>query len=217
MWAHVCSYCSINYSSASFTSLQISALTLRIWNFPGTDMNSMCTAWQVRANTQWVITYWKPHKSMHADFYRPITHGVIAVWAGRLSCQEWHWAGCAVGWCWDWMRMRTRRRLEGAFPLCPSDRLLDISAARRQTSHSSLRSRAATGHFQDLERIRESDSICFPSPFLGGIRGERQSPPSRLTGCDSLKRSVFAPLPLSFVHTSSRHGMWDSCGLAWPE
>lgn len=77
----------------------------------------------------------------------------------------------------------------------------------------------AAGHFQDLEKIRESDFICFPSLFpegeskMGwgwGSGGQTSRRPASL-GPTHLEGPFFASLPPSFVHTSkqTRHvGQW---------
>ena len=121
MRAHVCCYCCINYSLAIFRSLWISPIIPRQLMQAG-----MFTAWRVRANMPCVIN--RPHKSLTSDFYWPITHWVIEVWEGRLSCQRCHKASCAVVCGCDWMGMR-KGRAEGPSPLCQADRALDSSPA----------------------------------------------------------------------------------------
>lgn len=50
----------------------------------------MSAAWRVKMNND-SSPPGKPHKLMPADFFWPITHRVIGVWAGQLSCQQCHW------------------------------------------------------------------------------------------------------------------------------
>lgn len=168
MRVHVCRYCCINYSLAISISLRKSVF------FPYDlifvlEQSWMSTTWRTRNESSPPA---KPHKSMPADFYRPITHRVIAVWTGRLSCQQCHWTGCAVVCSWDWMWMRKRGGFRGPFH-CVG--LTDRWTARRPGSErqrSNPCSAVAAGHIQDLEKIRESDSICFPSLFPRESKGK---------------------------------------------
>lgn len=94
----------------------------------------------------------------------------------------------------------------------------DTSADRQQTP-AAVATAVAAGHFQDLEKIRESDFICFPSLFpegeskMGwgwGSGGQTSRRPASL-GATHLEGPFFASLPPSFVHTSkqTRHvGQW---------
>lgn len=164
MWMHVCCYCGINYSLAIFTFLWISILFPRILYFP-------CSG-NLSPQQEHEHTMIQPHKSMPADFYRPITPRVIVVRAGRLSCQQCHWTGCAVVCGWDWMWMRKGRQGRGALSIVSSWQTAGQLSSRAANISSSPCSAAAAGHFQDLEKIRESDSICFLSLFPEESKGK---------------------------------------------
>lgn len=167
MRVHVRCYCCINYSLAIFTSQRISVLSFSISYF--SQSRPLCPQRGDCGQTYKSSPPTQPHKSMPADFYWPITHWVMVVWAGRLSPQQCHRAACAVVCGCEWMGMREK----GGFLHCT--RLTDRwTVLRPGGGHqdSSPCSAAAAGHFQDLERIRESDSICFPSLFPGESKGK---------------------------------------------
>lgn len=110
----------------------------------------------------------QPHKSMPADLYRPITHSndeLSAVPLSRLCCGRWPGLnGRGEEGVWGGS--------EGGPLHCvglTDHRTVQASAVNIS---SSLCSAAAAGHFQDLEKIRESDSICFPSLFPGESKGK---------------------------------------------
>ncbi len=206
MWVHVCRYCCINYSLAIFTSLWISVLSLRIWYFSWS--RNVCPQ-----HDEWGRTHnessppAKPHKSMPADFYRPITHRVIAVWAGRLSCQQCHWRLC----CGLWLGLNGDEeggRVEGAFPLWRADRPLDSSAAGQWTSvlQPMFRSsgRSLPGPWQNKGVRLHLFSVSVPR----GIKGEDISSRPAWLGPTHL-RGPFSPRSLRALFT---HPADMACG-----
>jgi len=136
----------------------------------------MNTAWQVRANTQWVIT---ACKATQVDACRLLSanyslgHRCVSR-PTELSAVPLSWL-CGSLWLgsnWD-----ERRAGVGGLRGNPLHcvRLTDQGTLRRQGGehqHCSPCSAAATGHFQDLEKIRKSDSICFLSLFSGESKGK---------------------------------------------
>lgn len=83
----VCRYCCINYSRyfLLFCYYPFYPPGYRIEFFPGAGVH-IC-----RQRGQWGRAHSEPslpHKSMHADFYWPITHRVTAVRASRLRRQQ---------------------------------------------------------------------------------------------------------------------------------
>lgn len=154
MWVPVRCYCCINYSSAIFTSLRISVLSLRIlhssWCRHVLYVHSM-------VNTRWVIT------------------GSKATWASACRLQPTNYSPghCRVSrptellavplsrLCYGlWLRLNRNEeagRVEGLFSLCPADRPLDSSADRQRTSA--------------LQPLFRSGSRSLPGPWENkGVR-----------------------------------------------
>lgn len=168
-------------------------------------------------NTQWVITACKAtqvdacrllstnYSPGHRRVNRPTE--LSAVPLNRLCCS------LQLGLNVD----EEAGRVQGPFPLCRPDRPLDSSAARQRASalQPLFRSsgRSHPGPWENKGVRLHLFSVSVPQ----GIKGEDISSRPAWLGPTHLRKAVFASLPPSFVHTSSRHGMWDSCGLAWLE
>lgn len=150
----------------------------------------------------------KPHKSTPADFYRPITHQVIAKWAGWLSCRQCHWAGSAVVCAWDWMGMSKRGRVEEPFPLCQTDRPLDSSVAGQWISQLRPVFHRSDGSLPGPWENKGVRLHLFSVSVPQGIKGEDISNRPAWLGPTHL-RGPFSPRSLQALFT---HPADMACG-----
>lgn len=198
-----------NYSLDIFASPWISVFIPQDLVF-FLEQPCMSTAWQVRANTQWVITACKAtqgdacrllstnYSLGHRCVSRPTKLSAVPP-SRRLN--------------WDGGSKKGSGKQDLALHcLKLTNQWAPLWLAYEHQDPSSCS--AAEVLLPDLKNKKKGRLHLFSVSAPPRIKRGRHFQRSCLTESDSLKRFVFTSLPPSFVHTSSRHGMWNSSGLA---